>query len=79
MTLTQIWESPHGANPDTEAHAGQDVLRFVSPLGSVADLLLFHPFQILIVQDPALQPRVRNHQSHACSDKAGEMLTVSFV
>lgn len=48
MSLTQVREPPHIADPDAESHAGEDVLGFVAPLGPVLHLLLIPPLQILI-------------------------------
>lgn len=64
MCLTQVGESPHIANPNAEAHTGQDVLGFIVPLGPVTALLLLHPVQIFIVGDPEIQPWVGNKQLH---------------
>lgn len=48
MSLTQVREPPDVADPDAESHAGEDVLGFVAPLGSVLHLLLIPPLQVLI-------------------------------
>lgn len=48
MSLTQVREPPHVADPDAESHAGEDVLGFVAPLGPVLQLFLIPPLQVLI-------------------------------
>lgn len=73
MTLAQVWEPPHVSDADAEAHAGEDVLGFVVPLGPVLGPLLVHPLQILIGRNPVLQSWVRENQSHGDSSEA-EML-----
>lgn len=64
MTLTQVREAPHVAEPDAEAHAGQDVLGFVVPFGPVPALLLLQRLQVLVGEDPFVQPGVWEHKSH---------------
>lgn len=67
MSLAQIRESPHVANSNAEAHAGEDVLSFVVPPGPVTHLLRLHPLQLLVALDPLIHPRVGNYQPHGSS------------
>lgn len=58
MSLTQVREAPHIANPDAESHAGEDVLGFVAPLGPVLQLLFIPPLQVFIWKNPLFEARV---------------------
>lgn len=64
MALTQVWKAPDIAQTHTEAHAGQHILSFVVPLGSVSSLLHLQPFQLIVAQNPVLQAWVRQLQLH---------------
>ncbi len=82
MALAQVGEAPDVTQTHTESHAGQHVLGFVVPLGSVSSLLHLQPFQLIMAQDPILQAWVRQLQLHdlLCSLRCvsvGESLMVS--
>lgn len=62
MALTQVREPPDVAQSHAEAHAGEQILGFVVPLGPVARLLLLHPLQVGMRGDAIVQPWVRNLQ-----------------
>lgn len=66
VTLTEVREPPDITKSHTEANAGEQILGFVVPLGSVSGFLLFHPLQVLVRRNTIIQPRIWYFQSHGC-------------
>lgn len=62
MALTQVGEPPDVPQSHAEAHAGQEVLDLVVPLGSVPGLFLLHPLQVFVGGNSLIQPGVRELQ-----------------
>lgn len=60
VALTQVREPPDIAKSHAEPHAGEQILSFVVPLGSVSSLLLLHLLQFPMRGDPVIQSWVRN-------------------
>lgn len=82
MTLTQVRKAPHVPQTDTEAHTGQNVLGLVVPLGPPLRILFLHPLQVVVVGDPELQARVRDHQPHgeaACKNRCTDWVCMCGV
>lgn len=78
MALTQVREPPDVSQPHAEAHAGQEILDLVVPLGSVPSLLLLHPLQVFVAGNSVIHPGVWELQLHGGSKFCSESLMVWF-